>query len=313
MELIQLQNVTKQFGATTVLESVNLTIEEGDIYGIIGISGSGKTTLLNLLTGFLEPTEGVALFHSHITQGFVDLNRNIHKIKRHIGFTPQHNSFYHKLTVEENLLHFGKLYGIKQDTLLGNIKSLLDFTKLAEHRHKLGEELSGGMQKRLDLSCSLVHKPRILVLDEPTSDLDPILQQEIMNLLREVNQQGVTIVIASHHLDSIENLCNKVAIVHKGRIHRAGALEDVRKPYLKEQFTIKLRPGGNKEQIISHLQRIPLKKIVDQGSQLVLYPIDPEKTLNSLLSIIKEENLYLHDLDLRKPSLHEVFQKIASN
>ena len=245
-------------------------------------------------------------------QGPKDLNKNLDKIKKYIGFTPQHNSFYHKLTVVENLMHFGQLYGIPKETLINNIKSLLSFTSLMGERHKLAEHLSGGMQKRLDISCSLVHKPKILVLDEPTADLDPILQKEILWLLREANKQGVSIVMASHHLDSIEQICNKVAIIHQGKVYSYGLIDDVKKPFLKDYFTINLRPGESKEKIITLLKTLPIQKIVDEGSRLVVYPQDIQKTVTGLLGFIKQENLYLHDMDMRKPSLHEIFEKIVS-
>lgn len=311
VDLIQLKEVSKEYGKHSILQDVNLTIEEGDIYGIIGESGSGKTTLLNLITGFIEPSKGEVSYFSKITSGPQNLTQNLDRIKRILGFTPQHNSFYPKLTVKENLRLFGRLYGIKNDILLNNINSLLDFTNLKDHGNKLAEHLSGGMQKRLDLSCSLVHKPKIWVLDEPTSDLDPILQKEILSLLRVVNQQGVTIIIASHQLDGIESICNKVAIVHKGKIDIQGKIEEIKKPFLKDYFTINLGQGENKEQIISRLKKMPLKKIVEKDNKLVIYPENIERTVNTLLGFIKDENLYLHDVDLRKPSLSEIFERIV--
>ncbi|MBT6367782.1 ATP-binding cassette domain-containing protein [Candidatus Woesearchaeota archaeon] len=208
--------------------------------------------------------------------------------------------------------HFGKLYKVPSAVLKNNIRNLLNFTKLIDHQNALAEHLSGGMQKRLDLSCSLIHKPRLLLLDEPTADLDPILQKEILHLLQEVNKQGVTIVIASHQLDSIEMLCNKIAIVHKGKVHSHGLLEDIQKPYLKEHFTIKMKQGQDKERLLARLKVLPIQKIVDNGHSLEIYPKDIQKTMNSILEIIREENLYLHDLDMRKPSLNEIFEKIAT-
>lgn len=311
MELIELKGVSKEYRKSTVIRDVNLTIEEGDILGVIGQSGSGKTTLLNLITGFIEPTDGEVVYFSQSNHERKNLTENLFKIKKKIGFTPQHNSLYPKLTVQENVLHFGRLYGMDEKVLQSNIKNLLKFTKLADHQHKLAEHLSGGMQKRLDLCCSLVHKPKILVLDEPTSDLDPVLQKEILQMLQEVNKQGVTLVIASHHLDSIENMCNKVVIVHKGLVHSHGLLDDIRKPFLRDHFTINIHSGKEKEKMIEKLKSFSIRKIVDKGNTLVIYPADVQKTTQELLTMIKEENLFLHDMNLRKPSLREIFEKIV--
>jgi len=310
-ELIQLKGVTKEYKKNTVLEDVSLTIEEGDLYGIVGMSGSGKTTLLNLISGFLEPSSGKVLFHTSINEELRDLNKNLKMFKKDIGFTPQHNSFYHKLTVNENLWHFGSLYKLRKETLAENIKNLLEVTHLSDHKHKLADQLSGGMQKRLDISCSLVHKPKLLILDEPTADLDPILQAEIMTLLQGVNKQGITVVFASHHLDSVERVCNKVAIVHHGKVENAGLLETLRNSNSPDHFTINIKSEDNKEEIINRLKELPVKKIVDKGSSLIIYPKNVNKIMDQLLTFIEEENLHLKAMDVRKPSLSEIFEKIA--
>ncbi|MEK6939896.1 MAG: ABC transporter ATP-binding protein [Nanoarchaeota archaeon] len=311
MKLIELKEVGKKFGKNSILEDVNIVIEEGDLWGIIGRSGSGKTTLLNLIAGFLEPSSGEVLHSFKVTETPKNLHENLHKIKDKLGYAPQHNSFYPKLTVMENLLHFGQLYHLPKETLQNNIKGLLQATELAAHQNKLAEHLSGGMQKRLDIACSLVHKPKILVLDEPTADLDPMLQKDIMNFLAQVNKQGVTLIIASHHLNLMEKFCNKVAIVHKGRVQSNGRLEDIRKPFLKDNFTISLNPGENKERFISILKTLPVDKIIDRQQHLIIHPKNITKTVTGLLTMIQEENLYLHDLDIRRPSLDEIFEIIT--
>lgn len=309
MKLIELKGVVKRFGKVIVLDDVNLSIEEGDVIGVIGTSGSGKTTLLNLISGFLHPSSGKVLHSFHVTQGQVSMQKNLHKIKDKIGFAPQHNSFYPKLTVVENMLHFGQLYGLKKETIVNNVDSLLHATKLHHHRNKLAQHLSGGMQKRLDISCSLVHKPKILILDEPTDDLDPILQREIMSFLKEVNKQGVTLVIASHNLDLLEKICNKIAIVHNGKVKDCGLISDFRRPFLKEHFTINLNVSDNKEKILSYINNLHVSKIIDKGHHIVVYPHNAAQTISSLLNIIDEEDLY--DIDIRRPSLGDIFERIT--
>lgn len=308
--LLELKEVTQEFRQRKILEDVRLAIDEGDFWGIIGSSGSGKTTLLNIITGFLEPSEGEVLYYGKVTEKPQNLSRNLAKFKKDIGFAPQHSSFYPKLTVRENLLHFGQLYGIRSETLQHNIRNLLEATHLWDHQEKLGEELSGGMQKRLDISCSLVHNPRILILDEPTADLDPVLQEEITLLLQAINRQGITIVLASHHLESVERMCNKIAIVHKGKVGH-GQLDEIRAPFAQDHFTITVRSQKKKEELIQRLKKLAVKKIVDKGHSIVIYPEHVESIITSLLSIIKEEQLELHHLDVRKPSLMEIFEKIV--
>ena len=311
MEFIHLKEVVKEFKKTKILKNVNLTIQQGEILGIIGQSGSGKTTLLNLIAGFIEPTEGNVEYFSKINHQPKEMHKNLHKIKKHIGFTPQHASFYPKLTIKENLLHFGRLYGLKKDLLLDNANNLLKFTNLYGHQNKLAEHLSGGMQKRLDLSCSLIHNPKLLILDEPTADLDHITQREILELIQEVNKQGVTVVIASHHLNNLEKICDKIAIIHNGELKSFGAVEDVRRPYLKEKIIIQIKVGKDKDKVIEIAKKLPISKMVDKGDRIILHPLEDERALLALLKSIKEENLYLHDIILRKPSLNEVMGNIV--
>lgn len=311
MELIHLRGVSKEYRKSTILSNVDLIIEEGDMLGIIGQSGGGKTTLLNLISGFIEPTDGEILYYSKAFNEERDLNKNLHKIKQFIGFTPQHNSFYPKLTVKENLLHFGKLYGISKPILENNIRNLLNFTRLIDHKDKIADELSGGMQKRLDISCSLVHKPRILILDEPTADLDPILQKEILHMLHEVNKQGVTIVIASHQLESIEQNCNKVAIVHNGEVKTEGLIDDIKKPHSKDHFSISVQSGDDKKILIDKLQTFQIKKIIDKGHTLIIYPEKPKETMKDLLEFVQEQGLLHQELHLKKKSLNDVFESIV--
>jgi ABC-2 type transport system ATP-binding protein len=310
VELIQTKEVAKRFGSNTVLADVTLSIEEGDFFGVIGKSGSGKSTLLNLLTGFIRPTNGKVLYKSSATHGMRVLHEHLHQLKKNIGYTPHHNSFYPKLTVKENLLHFGILYGIKQDTLVHNAQGLLQFTKLWGHHHKFAGELSEGMQRRLEICCSLIHKPKILVLDEPTVDLDPLIEQEILHLLQDINKQGVTIIIASHHLDSIDDVCNKVAIIRDGKVHTHGLLEEVKRPYVNEHFTINVHQKGDRQLLIQQLQAWQVGDIIEHGNKLVICPQNKEMAIRSILQLVENEQLQLHDLDVRSPRLHEVFEKI---
>jgi ABC-2 type transport system ATP-binding protein len=310
VEILQLKEVTKVFGNKTILDRINFTIEEGDIFGIIGQSGSGKTTLLNMIIGFYEPDEGKIYYQLDQNKKPKDIHKNLSEIKKKFGFASQISSFYPKLTIKENLFHFGKLYGIKTPVLKNNRDNLLDFTGLKHHRNKLAEHLSVGMQKRLDLSCSLVHKPKILLLDEPTADLDPILRQEIVHLIKQANRQGITIIIASHHLNEIEQICNKVALIHEGKITTYGTIEEIKKPYLEKDRAIHIKAGEYHQKLLKHAKDLPINRIVDKGDSLIFYSSEIHETLYRLIKLTKKENIVLQDLDFKKPSLQDVFETI---
>ncbi|MBR9683339.1 ABC transporter ATP-binding protein [Candidatus Woesearchaeota archaeon] len=311
MEVVQLKEVTKVFDGKTVLDRVNFNIEEGDIFGIIGQSGSGKSTLLNMIIGFYEPDEGKVLYQLDQNKKPREVHKHIQEIKKKFGFAAQISSFYPKLTIKENLFHFGKMYGIKTSVLKKNRENLLEFTELLDHKNKLAEHLSVGMQKRLDLSCSLIHKPKILLLDEPTADLDPVLQKEILYIIKQANKQGITVIIASHHLNDIEHICNKVALIHKGKISTWGTVEEVKKPYLQKDGAIHLRAGKHHQAMIEHVKRLPVRRIIDKGDSLVLYSPEIQETLYQLVDLIRREKITLEDLDIKKPSLQDIFESIV--
>ena len=313
MNILELKEVTKTFGKRVILDDVSLTVEEGDIFGLIGQSGSGKTTLLNLLVGFYQPTEGKVSYQIDPHKKPKEVSQHLSTVKKTFGFASQVSSFYPKLTVNENLLHFGHLYGIKKPVLKGNIKSLLTFTELLEHKNRLSEHISVGMQKRLDLSCSLIHKPKVLILDEPTADLDPVLQKEILHLIKQSNKQGITIIIASHHLNDIEHICNKVALIHKGKLVHSGTVEEIKKPYLQKEGAIHFKVGEFHHKMIGLLEKLPLKRIVDKKDSLVIYSSKLQNTLHQLISLAQKEHIPLLDLDIKKPTLQDVFEKIVKN
>jgi ABC-2 type transport system ATP-binding protein len=310
VEILQLKEATKVFGNKVILDRINFSVEEGDIFGIIGQSGSGKTTLLNMIIGFYEPDEGKVSFQFDENKKPKELHKNLQEIKKKFGFATQISSFYPKLTIKENLFHFGKLYGIETPVLKANRNSLLEFTELKIHQNKLAEHISRGMQKRLDLSCSLIHKPKVLLLDEPTADLDPILQKEILYLIQQANKQGITVIIASHHLNEIEKICNKVALIHNGKISTWGTVEAVKQPYLQRDGAIHINAGEHHQKMLECAKTMPLDRIVDKGDSMVLYSSKIQNALYHLINLTQKENITLQDLDIKKPSLQEVFETI---
>jgi ABC-2 type transport system ATP-binding protein len=310
VRLIELKDVDKYFDSSLTLKNVNLTIEKNDLLGIVGSSGSGKTTLLNLIAGFIRPTKGEISYYSGQTQRKYDLHKDFKTIKKHLGYASQHNSFYPELTVKENILHFGKMYNLPEKLLIDNAINLLKVTHLYEERNKLASKLSGGMQRRLDIICSLVHKPKILILDEPAADLDPQLKDEMYQFIKTINEQEVTIILASHDLDKVEKICNKIAFIKEKEIFLNDEIVEIRKKYLKDNFTINLHLPHNKEEIVEMVRNLPVKSIIDKGNFLTIEPENFGVSLSKILHFIEENNLKMHDIDIRQPSLNEIFKEI---
>ncbi|MAG60665.1 hypothetical protein CL619_02650 [archaeon] len=311
VKIIEFNGVSKEFGTHLVLDRIDFAIEEGDICGIIGGSGSGKSTLLSLLVGFLAPEEGAVYFHSPATGKKYHLHSHLSALRAKVGFTPQHSSFYPKLTVWENILHFGRMYKIKEKVLRANARSLLEFTGLHKYRNVLAESLSGGMQKRLDISCSLVHKPKILVLDEPTVDLDPLLRRDIIELIRAVNRQGVTIVVASHDLDNMEDLCHKIAILHHKKIFAYGSVEEIKRKFGHKHGILRLQTGKYHDKLLASAHNLPVSSIVDKGDHLELETHNLPALMDGMVRFAAREKLPLTHIEMSTPKLRGVFERIG--
>ncbi len=237
--LIEIQEASKKFGNRIILNKINLSVYQGEILSIIGENGSGKTTLLKMIIGFLQPDSGKILY------GLRNVSANQKDLAGEFGFATQENSFYPNLTAEENVRYFGNLYNIDKDTLNYNIKTALSLVKLSDSSDIIARHLSTGMQRRLDIACSLVNNPRILILDEPTEDLDIFLRREMLSLIKRINANGTTIILTSHLMEDVEQVADRVAILYNHTIIKQGPVSMLRsltkKRTLDEAFSSIIR------------------------------------------------------------------------
>ncbi len=224
-EFIQLKKVTKTFGKNRVLDEVELSIPEGKITGIIGASGEGKSTILKLIASFYRPTSGEILYFRR------NVDKDSENIKRSFGLAIEDGSFYENLTVYENLYHFGRLYNVDRATLKRRVKGIIHFVGLDSARDVLTKNLSLGMKKRIDLACAMVHKPSVLILDEPTADLDPLLRAHMLKIIKKINSHGTTVIFTTQMLEEVDILCDRVAILYNEKIVENGDLADILKKH----------------------------------------------------------------------------------
>ncbi len=236
--LLKVENISKHFGSKKVFENVNFEIFPGEIFGLVGLSGAGKTTLLDILCGYENQDAGRILFHDS-ENSYEVLILDEDKLRSVIGFSSQEPSFYGSLSIEENLEYFGTLYGIEEKDLKSSIDELLNLLKLSHARTTLSADLSEGMKKRLDIAISLIHSPKILILDEPTSYLDVLLREELYHFIKKINDYGVTILFVSHYIDEIKLLCKRVGILHSSSLMLVNNMENIEakfKALMREEY-----------------------------------------------------------------------------
>jgi ABC-2 type transport system ATP-binding protein len=220
--IIETRGLTRRFGELTAVDHVDLTVMPGEIFGLVGPDGAGKTTMLRMLCGLINPTEGSARVAGH------DVAHQARAVKDQIGYMAQRFGLYADLTVEENMTFYADLFGIvgaERDTLK---LELLKMTRMEPFRARQAGRLSGGMKQKLALMCTLLHRPQILLLDEPTNGVDPVSRRDFWVILRQLLQEGITILMTTAYLDEAER-CNRVGLIHRGKLIRCETPEQMKR------------------------------------------------------------------------------------
>jgi ABC-2 type transport system ATP-binding protein len=211
--IIETRGLTKRFGTLTAVDHLDLAVAKGEIFGLVGPDGAGKTTTLRMLCGLMDPSEGSARVAGH------DVARESRAVKDQIGYMAQRFGLYQDLTVEENMIFYADLFDITGDTRAQLTAQLLRMTRMEPFRARLAGQLSGGMKQKLALMCTLLHRPRILFLDEPTNGVDPVSRRDFWAILYQLLKDGITIFMTTAYLDEAER-CNRVGLMHKGKLIR---------------------------------------------------------------------------------------------
>ncbi len=294
MSIISINNLSKNFGEIEAVRDISFDIKEGEMFGFVGPDGAGKTTTLRIMCGLLNPDSGtVSLFQKNITEARKE-------IQSQIGYLSQKFSLYGDLSVDENIEFFAEIHNVKD--YRNRRDELLDFTKLKPFRDRLADKLSGGMKQKLALACSLIHQPKILFLDEPTTGVDPVSRRDFWKILSNLLKEGITIFMTTPYLDEAER-CNRIALMNNGKII---ALDTPAK--VKERTGIKVI-----ELVVSPLQKAI--KILNEnnwqvqsfGDRIQIITQLPEEDLEKILEQLRQNNLELIDNRIITPSLENVF------
>jgi ABC-2 type transport system ATP-binding protein len=233
--MITLRSVSKSFGNIEAVKNISFNIEKGEIFGILGPNGAGKSTIVNILNTLVKPDEGDVIIDG------VNIKDDGETIKLIMGVVPQEIALYEELSAYENLMFWGGLYDIPNQELKKNVNKTLEIVDLVSRKDDRIKTFSGGMKRRINIACSLLHNPKILVLDEPTVGVDPQNRNHIFEVIERLNNEGMTIIYTTHYMEEAERFCDNIAIIDVGRIIAQGTLKELRQiSNVKDLLTIKL-------------------------------------------------------------------------
>jgi ABC-2 type transport system ATP-binding protein len=300
--IIEFRSITKSYGDFKVLDNVTLGIEKGIIFGLLGPNGAGKSTLIKILSCQSRPSSGHAYIYG------LDVVSDKKEVLSIIGVVPQENSFYDELTVNENLTFFGSLYRIKPIEIKKRSHKILTLLRLDEKSDTRANNLSGGMKTRLNIACALIHKPEVLILDEPSVGLDPVSRKALWETIQVVNDEGTTILLTTHYMEEADLLCDRILIMNRGKIVIEGKQDELKKKVGENMILITSSPGNYyflKDNVAS-LGNISSCSVSDKGLKIIhtgqmqlhkifdVFKIHEEKIITVESSTTSLEDVFIH-------------------
>lgn len=305
VKAVRVRGLVKRFGDKVAVNRVSFDVEVGEVYGLLGPNGAGKSTLISMIAGIIEPDEGSI----KILGGS---NRSV-ETKLKFNYCPQNPALYEELTGLENLIFYSNLYGITGKAAKEKAKSLIRRVGLEEYANKPVKAYSGGMKKRLNLAAALINDPELLILDEPTTGMDPNIRRDVWRLLNEVRDSNRTIIISTHYMEEAEALSDRVAIMDYGRIIAEGRPEDLKEKYVPEVvINVELAESESPHKASEALRdRLNLKDIVAEEGSLRIYAENSDVTLSSVAFELFRAGVKITSLRVSKPNLEDVFLKLT--
>jgi ABC-2 type transport system ATP-binding protein len=303
--LIEVEGLRKQYGDLVAVDDVNFVAERGTIFGLLGPNGAGKSTTIGCISGLLKPTAGriSVLGHDVATDGPAS--------RTELGVVPQELALYEDLSARENLLYWGSAYRMRGERLKRRVTEVLELTGLQDRAGDAVKKYSGGMKRRLNFACGVVHEPRTLLLDEPTVGVDPQSRVRLQDLVRRETDSGTCVLYTTHYMEEAEKLCDQLAIIDHGKIIAAGTLAELRS-ILGERDVLRLSGHFEPSAVmtpLSHLDGIELVQAETDGLTLAVH--DASARLSDIFQVLSAAGATVRETKLTQPSLESLFIKLT--
>ncbi|NND86753.1 MAG: ATP-binding cassette domain-containing protein [Nitrosopumilus sp.] len=303
MHSIETRSLTKSFGDVTAVNDISFTVDNGEIFGFLGPNGAGKSTTMMILTTLLKPTSGNAVICGY------DVMTNPKKVRENIGYVQQESTVDEYLTGRENLLLQAKLNHIPKKEINKRIDEVLQLIELSEKQDMTVVTYSGGMRKRLDIAGGLLHRPKVLFLDEPTVGLDIQTRRKIWKYIKKIHTEfEMTIFLSTHYMEEADQLCDRIGIIDGGKIQVIDSPENMKNAMGNEVISIILENDKNFDSFIVELKKIEfVKKINKDGSKITLFASNGTEVIPNVFQISAKQNIKITSISLTQPTLDDVF------
>ncbi len=303
--MIQIQNLVKRYGSLLALDHLNLSIQEGEIFGLLGPNGSGKTTAINCLLALLKYDKG------SVTIMGKPMKPDSYEIKREIGVVMQEVAVFDQMTVRENIDYFCGLYIREKSRRKKLVEEAIEFVGLEDYTKTRPGKLSGGLQRRLNIACGIVHRPKLIILDEPTVAVDPQSRNRILEGIQELNRRGSTIIYTSHYMEEVEQICSRIAIIDHGRVLASGTKEEL-KNMIKTGETITIEAVALEPEYLADIRGLSHVFDVSYKDQVLVIRCSKAKhNLVSVLNYLREKDIAFGKVFSELPTLNDVFLEIT--
>ncbi|YCA42089.1 ABC transporter ATP-binding protein [Bacillus sp. JZ8] len=301
MNVLELRNVTRKFNDFIAVDNMSLSIQKGEIFGLLGANGAGKSTTINMIASLLQITEGeIEILGKSITK-----HRKFAKMN--VGIVLQDIAIYENLTASENIKFFAGLYGLRGSLLKQRVEEALEFVGLIDKAKSFPKSFSGGMKRRLNIACAIAHRPKLLIMDEPTVGIDPQSRKHILESVKKLNEIGSTIIYTSHYMEEVEALCTNIAIVDHGKIIAKGSKENLKSLItdVKELWVEVKDPLYVNCESIEEIAGV--KRASVEGNIIKIYSDVEIQNLNKIIQTLLKAEVEISSLEEKAPNLETVF------
>jgi len=304
--VIEVRDLVKKYGATTAVDAISFRVERGELFGLLGPNGAGKTTTISVLSTLLPATSGTARIAGH------DVGREPGAVRRLIGVVPQEIALYEDLSARENLRFWGRLYGLTGQDLAQRVEAMLETVDLAAHAKQMVGQFSGGMKRRLNLAAGLMHGPELLFLDEPTVGIDAQARSRLLELIRQMSEDGLTILYTTHYLEEAEQLCDRIGVIDQGKLVALGGKEDLIRQIGDEDTVRFPLPEGEQAALAEAAAGWPGVRAVHRRKGLAELRVDDgARALPAVQAWFDARGAALAGLEVERPNLETLYLNLT--